>query len=509
MNKILKEKIAESLTSVLPITIIVFLLSIFISPMDLGTLVMFFVGAVLLIVGMGFFQLGADIAMMPLGEGIGVELVERRRLWMVIVVGFLTGLMITLAEPDLWVMAEQVSGVPNMILILAVSVGVGIFLVVAICRILFRVPLSYLLIGFYVLIFILSLFVPKEFVSVAFDSGGVTTGPITVPFIMAIGLGLASVRSDKESGADTFGLVALCSVGPILSVLILGIIYNPTDAAYVAQEVHTVTHMRGVLEAFAVELPSYFLEVLVAVVPIASVLVILQLFTRRYSRQQLLKMGVGFLYTLIGLVMFLTGVNVGFVPVGSLIGSSIAGSSYAWLLVPLGMVIGYFTVAAEPAVQVLNRQVEEVSGGAITANAMQRSLSIGVSLSLGLSMIRVLTGISIYWFLVPGYAIALLLTFFVPKIYTSIAFDSGGVASGPMTSTFLLPLAIGSCLGAGGNVMVDAFGVVAMVAMTPLIVIQLMGLAAGRKERYGDEGETLALPEGEDIIEYEEVTDNA
>lgn len=509
MNPKLKEKIHEALTSVLPITIIVFILSIFLQPMELGTIVMFFVGSLLLIVGMGLFQLGADMAMMPLGEGIGAELVKTKKPWLVAVISFLMGMIITLAEPDLWVLAEQVSGVPNMVMIMTVAIGVGVFLLIAVLRVLLQVPLSWLLMVFYAIVFILSAFVPKEFLAVAFDSGGVTTGPITVPFIMAMGVGLASVRGDKDSGSDTFGLVALCSIGPIVAVMILGICYNPTDAAYVQAEIANVTTMRDVLHEFAVELPAMFGEVAIAIVPIAAVLCIFQLLSRRYTGRQLKRMAVGLAYTLVGLVLFLTGVNVGFVPVGSLIGSVIASSKYKWVLVPLGMVIGYFVVAAEPAVHVLNRQVEDVSGGTISAKAMQQGLSIGVAISLGLSMVRVLTGISIYWFLIPGYAIALILTRFVPPMYTGIAFDSGGVASGPMTSTFLLPLAIGACIGAGGNIMTDAFGIVAMVAMTPLIVIQLMGLAAGRKERRAEDASIPALPSGEEIIEYEEVTDNA
>lgn len=195
----------------------------------------------------------------------------------------------------------------------------------------------------------------------------------------------------------------------------------------------------------------------------------------------LIRICIGLLYTYVGLVLFLTGVNVGFMPAGSFLGQILAGLNCRFIIIPIGMLIGFFIVKAEPAVYILMKQVEELTDGAIPGRALQKSLSIGVSVSIGLAMIRVLTGISILWLVIPGYAIALIMSFFVPKIFTAIAFDSGGVASGPMTATFLLPFAMGACLAVGGNVVTDAFGVVAMVAMTPLITIQGLGLVYQRK----------------------------
>lgn len=476
MNKKLKEKINEALSSVLPITVIIFLLSISFVPIPIGTTIMFLVGASMLIVGMGFFSLGADIAMLPMGEGVGAELFRMRRLWLVLLVSFLIGFFITIAEPDLQVLAHQVSSIPNMTLVLTVAVGVGAFLVVAILRILLKISLGQLLLALYLLLFCVSYFTPTNFVPVAFDSGGVTTGPITVPFIMTIGVGLAAVRSDKNSQDDSFGLIALCSVGPILAVMLLGIVFRPTDASYAAVLVPEVLTTRDVAVQYAQQLPAFTKEVSLAFAPISIFFFIFQAFSRHFSKRQIAKIIVGFIYTFIGLVLFLTGVNVGFIPVGHLLGSVIAAAKYKWALLPLGALIGYYIVAAEPAVHVLNKQVEEVSNGAISQKAMRLSLSVGVAISLALAMLRILTGISIYCLLIPGYAIALLLTFFVPKIFTGIAFDSGGVASGPMTSTFLMPFAIGACESLGGNVLTDAFGVVAMVAMTPLITIQIMGM---------------------------------
>lgn len=502
MNEKLKEKIRESLSSVLPITIIVLLLSITLVPLEVGTLVLFLTGAVLLIVGMGFFQLGAEMAMTPLGQGVGGRLIKSNRVLLIALISFVLGVFITIAEPDLQVLANQVPAIPNQILIWTVAVGVGVFLIVAVLRILFHISLSNMLMTLYILLFALSFFSPDTFTAVAFDSGGVTTGPMTVPFIMALGVGLSAARSDREGASDSFGLVALCSIGPVAMVLLLGIFYNPSDTSYIATEIPGVFTTQDVIRQFVTALPQYTLEVAVSILPVAGVFVIYQLFTRSYHKRQLLRMIVGFIYTIFGLILFLTGVNVGFAPVGSLLGSGIAGSTFKWLLIPIGIVIGYYIVKAEPAVQVLNKQVETLTGGTITHKMMNTALSIGVACAVALAMLRVLTGVNIYWIIIPGYILALILSRFVPSVFVGIAFDSGGVASGPMTSTFLLPLAMGACSAVGGNVMTDAFGVVALVAMAPLIAIQIMGLIYMRKSS-GVSGMEEALAD-EDVVDIEE-----
>lgn len=476
ISKKLKEKWQEAVSAVLPIIGIVLLLCFGVAPISPSILLCFLMGAVLLLVGMMFFTLGAEVAMSPMGERIGTCLTRSKKLWLVLGLSFLLGFIITISEPDLQVLAQQVPAVPNMVLILSVACGVGVFLVVAFMRMLFGILLPPLLLVFYTIIFVLAFFVPKDFLSVAFDSGGVTTGPMTVPFIMALGIGISSIRSDRHATDDSFGLVALCSIGPILAVMILGMIYNPQEAAYVPPVIPEIEDSVQLWHLFAVELPTYMKEIAIALLPIFLFFLVYQMLVLKLSKKALTKILVGLVYTYIGLVLFLTGVNVGFMPAGNYLGQKIAGLSQPWMLIPIAMVMGYFIVKAEPAVYVLNKQVEEITDGAISAKAMGLGLSIGVAVSLGIAMIRVLTGISILWFLIPGYAIALTISFFVPKIYTAIAFDSGGVASGPMTAAFLLPLAQGACVTLGGNIVTDAFGVVAMVAMTPLITIQVMGL---------------------------------
>ena len=481
---IFREKISEALASVLPITGIVLLLSISIVPMDPGVLALFLFSAIALVGGMALFTVGADMSMSPLGEGIGVEMSRSKHLLPKILVCFTLGLLITIAEPDLQVLAEQVPSVPNMVLILSVAIGVGFFMVISLLRTRFHIRLSYLLMGFYAIVLVLAIFAPDSFVPTAFDSGGVTTGPITVPFIMAFGAGMAAIGSNHSE--DSFGLVALCSVGPILSVLMLSIFYKPDASEYVPTPIAEIETTKDAFIEIARAIPHYAQEMLIAFLPIVAVFILFQLFFRRFHGRELPKAIIGFVYTYIGLVLFLTGANVGFMPAGQLIGAELAGSDFSIILIPIGMLIGWFTVAAEPAVHVLKRQVEEISNGTITQRSIGVGLSVGVSISVGIAMLRVLTGIPIYPFMLAGYVLSLAISFFVPPLYTGVAFDSGGVASGPMTTTFILPFALGACAALGGNIMTDAFGVVAMVAITPLITIQCIGLAAElrRKSRH-------------------------
>ena len=472
----LLEKLNETLKAVLPIIAIVLVLCFTIAPLEPGILLAFLLGAVFLIVGMMFFTLGAEMSMTPIGENVGTSMTQTKKLWLMVFLTFILGFIVTISEPDLQVLAEQVPAVPNMVLVLSVAFGVGIFLVASLLRMLYNISLAHMLIVLYIIVFALAFLAPDEFVAVAFDSGGVTTGPMTVPFIMAFGIGISAIRSDERAEDDSFGLVALSSVGPILSVLVLSLIYRPDSAAYVPESIPEIGNSVELWHIFAEGLPEYMKEMAVSLLPIIVFFIIFQFVFRRVQKRMLIRIGVGMVYTYAGLFLFLTGVNVGFMPAGNYLGQVLADNPYKWVIVPIGMIIGYFIVRAEPAVFVLTRQVEDITSGTISAGAMSLSLSIGVAVSLGLAMVRVLTGISIFWFVIPGYAIALLLSFFVPKIFTAIAFDSGGVASGPMTATFLLPFAIGACTSVGGNIVTDAFGVVAMVAMTPLITIQILGL---------------------------------
>ena len=498
----LREKLDEALAAVLPIVGIVLILCLTIAPVTTSVLLAFLFGGVLLVIGNMFFTLGAELAMEPMGQHMGTQITKSRSLPLMLATGFLLGFLITVSEPDLQVLAGQVASIPNNVLIFSVAGGVGLFLVAALLRILLGVPLRVMLLGSYILVFILAAFAPSSFLAVAFDSGGVTTGPMTVPFIMAFGIGVSAIRSDRKAADDSFGLISLCSVGPIIAVLLLSLIFRPESADYTETIVPNVSHSIELAELFTVAFPTYIKEIGSALLPIAAFFGVFQVTALHLGRNTLIRIGIGLLYTFIGLTVFLTGVNVGFMPAGTYLGQVLAGLSIRWIIVPIGMLIGYYIVKAEPAVYVLMRQVEELTNGAVAGSTLQRTLSIGVSVSIGLALTRVLTGWSIVYFILPGYAIAMLLSLVVPDIFTAIAFDSGGVASGPMTATFLLPFAMGACLAVGGDVVTDAFGVVAMVAMTPLIAIQLLGAAYRLKERHGKIAPPVAQDEFAQLDNY-------
>ena len=474
-------KIREALVSALPITAIVYIVALLpwfdFSSLELIT---FGISAVLLILGIGFFNMGADLAMTPMGSSVGAGLSKQRKLWLLLSVCFVLGLLITVAEPDLQVLANQVSSVMNgTLLIYTVGFGVGAFLLVAILRIVFHRRLSNILMLFYMLLFALALLLAVneklDLLPMAFDSGGVTTGPITVPFIMALGVGISGVLGDRHSKENSFGLVALCSIGPILAVLLLGL-FSSGDLNYPEP---SYPMSSNILASFSHAARVVAVNVGKALGLIVVFFIICQFAFLRLRKRQLLRIGMGVFFTYVGLVMFLTAVEVGFMPVGYKLGISIAQVNH-WFLIPVGLVMGILVVLAEPAIHVLNQQVEQITSGYVTKRSMLIGLCIGVGAAIMLSAIRIVFDFSITYYIIPGYFISLGLALFVPAVYTAIAFDSGGVASGPMTSGFILPFAIGACVGVQGAdaVLRDAFGVVALVAMTPLITIQLLGFKA-------------------------------
>ncbi len=479
---ILMEKIKESVASILPVALIILVLALTITPLPNAVFISFLFGTFIMIFGMGLFTLGVDKSMMPMGEHVGATITKSKKLWLIIFVSLFIGTLITASEPDLTVLAETVPTIDTTAFILAVSVGVGVFLVLAVLRIVFAMKLRYLLFISYGIIFILAAIVSPDFLAVAFDAGGVTTGPLTVPFIMAMGVGISSISADKNG--DSFGLMALCSAGPIIAVLVLGLVYRADSGTYVPDELVDFANSREFGFVFLEEIPHKLLEVATGLFPVVIFFFIFQLIFNRVSLDKCFRLLVGVIYTYVGIVLFLTGVSIGFLPVATTIGENLvstADGALKWLIIPIGMLLGYFIVLAEPAVHVLEKQVEEVTVGAIPGKMLKVGMSIGVSIAVGLAMFRALTGLSILWFVGIGYALALGLSFVVPEIFTSIAFDSGGVASGAMTSTFLMPLAIGATYAnmeatGKGNIMTDAFGVIAMVALLPPITIQILGL---------------------------------
>ena len=480
---ILLEKLKEAATSVIPVMGLVWLLHCTAAPLG-DELARFLAGGALLILGLAVFLLGAEIGVVPVGQRAGSALTSRRNLGLLLGAGFVIGFFITVAEPDVHVLAQQVSaadpGISRLMLVGMMAFGVGLFVAVALWRIVFQVPLRLLLLVFYGLVFACAAFVSPAFLGVAFDAGGATTGPMTVPFIMALGVGVAAVRGHAGRN-DSFGLIGLASIGPVLSILILGFLHKGGGAAAPAA---AEAGESGLFWHFLALVPETALEVGMALAPLAALFAAFRIFLlKKMTTTRLVRVIMGLIYTFLGLVCFFVGVKGGFIPAGALLGKIVAVSHAAWFLAATGVALGALAVLAEPAVWVLTAQVEEVSGGSIPSRVILITLCIGVALAVGLAMLRVAGGLSLWFFLLPGYALALGLTLVCPPMFTAIAFDSGGVASGPMASTFILAFALGASGGLGGNPATDAFGVIALIAMTPLIAIQALGIIYGRLER--------------------------
>lgn len=489
MNKILLEKIKDALRSILPVVIVIFIVSLFVGVPG-RELAEFGFGALILILGVILFSLGADTSMMPIAQKIGQVLTEKRKLFLLIFVVFIIGFLIAIAEPTLWVLADQFQAIPTSTLLVSVAVGVGTIVVIALLRIIFQFNLSYILLIGYGLIFILSFLVPSDFVPVAFDSGGVSTGPITVPFIMALGLGVAASRGDKGSHDDSFGLVGITLIGPVVAVLILAL-FHGTDALGDSEAL-----------SFGAYFIKFIKDIAIALLPFILFFITFQIFGFKFSKRVVMRIVIGFIYTYFGLVLFLTGANAGFLSVGGFIGGTIASYKYKFLLIPVGMLFGFTIVAAEPTVIVLTKQVEEVTSGAISRKVMNISLSVGVSLAVGLACLRILLGFNILYILIPGYLFVIAASFYVPKLFTAIAVDSSACATGAMTASFLVPFAIGAAEAIGGNVLANSFGIIGIITISPFLTLQVVGLIY----RFKSQHKKIEPAVGKDeIIELSEV----
>ena len=486
MHSNFKAKFEESAVSVVPVILIVLILNFTIAPLDDGQVPRFLIGGLLLIVGLAIFLVGADLGMVPFGQKVGSSLTNLRRLAPILLAAFAIGFAVTIAEPDVQVLANQVTsvlpGIDKSRLLMAIAGGVGFFVLIGILRMIFQMSLRLMLFVSYCLVFVICSLVEPTFVGIAFDSGGATTGPVTVPFIMAMGLGVAATAKKKEGDDNGFGLVGLASIGPIAAVAVIGLTaegglsadLDSGAAAEASEPISVAAHFLRLV-------PHTSYEIAMALLPIVLIFLFFQIVLLKLPRQQAKRMMMGFFYTFVGLVIFMIGVNGGFSPVGQSLGIAL-GRSGAAALIPVGLILGAVVVCAEPAVWILTEQVENLSGGHIRRRIMLAALSLSVALAVVLGMIRVVTGLSIWYIILPGYILALLLTRFCPPLFTAVAFDSGGVASGPMSTTFVLSLTLGASISCGGNPATDAFGMVAMIAMAPLVTIQLLGLIFKYKE---------------------------
>ena len=512
------EKIKEALRSALPIALIILFLSFTICPLPNDIFIAFVIGTCLLVVGLGLFSLGAELSMERIGAHIGTNLTRSRRILTIAVISLIVGVLITISEPDLHVLAGY-TGDQKFSFILAVAAGLGIFLVVAVFRIILKIKFKYILAvgyGAIILLSIIAYLIDPTFLAIAYDAGGVTTGAMSVPFVMSIGVGIAAITTQNEEDDASFGLMAVCSIGPILSILIMGLAGGFKNISYTPHPLPEFLNSKEMGFSFVSAMPSIIKDVLMGLLPIIAFFLIYQLFTERIQKKELLQIFIGAGYIFVGMLLFLVGVNVGFMPVGSYLGETFANLPYAWIVIPTGMVIGFCMTYAEPAVGVLNKQVEEATSGTIPAKVIPMAMALGVSVAAGIAMTRALTGIPILPFLLVGYISAVVLSFHCPNVFSTIAFDAGGVASGVMAATFLLPLSIGVCSARNATpsmIMVDAFGTIALVAMMPTISIQLVGLIykiklSHSKTAIADDTDILIIEGiGEDTIPTKSTTD--
>ena len=509
------EKIKGSCASVMPIALITLFLSFTICPLPNDIFLAFVIGTCLLIVGLGLFDLGAELSMSRIGGHIGVNLTKSKNIAAIAVISLIVGVLITISEPDLHVLSGY-TGDQKFIFILAVAIGLGISLVFAVMRIIFNVKMRYVLLGGYGMVLLLTVIAyikDPTFLAIAYDSGGVTTGAMSVPFVMSIGAGIAAIASEKSDDDNSFGLMAICSIGPIIAILLMGLMGGFKNISYTPSTIPSFTNSQEMGISFISKIPHVIKDVLMGLLPIIAFFLIYQFFTARVNKKDMTQIFIGAGYTFVGMVLFLVGANVGFMPIGSYLGETFGRMDGKWIIVPIGMIIGFCMTYAEPAVSVQEKQVEEATSGLIPRKILPLMMGLGVAISSGIAMVRALTGISILPFLIIGYIIAVALTFFCPGIFTSIAFDAGGVASGVMAATFMLPLSIGLCNSRGATsteIMIDAFGTIALVAMTPTISIQLLGIVFKYKQNKSgeavvDDSEIINLSALENIDEdYED-----
>ncbi len=479
---VLLDKFKEVLFAVLPITLIVLFLNFTITPLEPIFLIRFIIGAVLIILGLSIFLFGVDIGVTPIGVLLGSLIIKSSKILVIVIAGLLLGFFISIAEPDLQILAEQVNMVTSGMvskfsIVVVVSIGISIMMTLGVLRIIYNIPLYKFLTLTYIIIFGLALFTSSEFLAISFDASGATTGAMTVPFILALSMGVSSLKKDsKASEKDSFGLVAIASTGAILAVMIMSIISKTDEISGVLE--YNISKDASIFEPFIHKFPIVVSEIFLALTPIIIIVIIVKLFTSSISKRAFRKIMKGMLYTFIGLILFLVGVNAGFMDVGSMVGFNIASLDNKVYLIVIGFILGFVTVLAEPAVYVLTHQIEDVTSGYVKRRLVILSLSIGIGFAVALSMLRILIPeIKLWHYLLPGYIISIILTYFVPKLFVGIAFDSGGVASGPMTATFILAFAHGAAEAIeGADVLIDGFGMIAMVALAPLIALQILGL---------------------------------
>lgn len=470
------DKCKESTISIVPFFAIIMILYLVFLPFNIFAFLAILIATIVMILGMSAFNIGVDMSTMKMGGYVGSHLSKSRKLSFMAILSFILGFIVTIAEPDLMVLAEQVPGLSSKwVILITVSAGTGIFLLLSTIRTIFRLNMKVILITSYVIILILSMFAGDSFLPLAFDTFGVTTGTISVPFIMAFGLGICAVRTGKNNQEDGFGLIALASIGPVIAVLILGI-FVKTQGVVTSDTVEMVNSARQMGQSFGLTIVSYLRDVFIVILPILGIFLIYNFMYLKLPKSSLLRIFVGTIYCYFGLVIFLTGVSCGYLPTANILGYTIVNQGYKWLLIPISLVIGFFLIFAEPAVHVLNKQVEDITGGVIKRRTMLIGISIGVSIAMLIVVLRAIFEINFLYIMLPIVIVLIVLTLHCPSLFTSIAFDSGGAAAGSLSASFILPFVVGVCKALSIDSMLYAFGTIAIISMLPTIVIEIMGI---------------------------------
>lgn len=485
-----KEKLQEVLLSVIPIALIVIVLNFTLVPLDSQLFLRFIIGTVFIILGLVFFLIGVDLGITPLGNLVGTTIAKSNKILIIIVSGLVLGFFVSIAEPGLIVLSNQVDlvtagQISSMSILIVVSIGLALLLTVGLLRILYNIKLNRMLSIIYLIVFILAIFTSPEFLAISFDASGATTGILAVPFILALASGVAKLKKDSTAAEeDSFGLVALASAGAIIGVMILSILKGHTEYTTIA---HAIPESVSIIKSFIDNLPLVFRESIFSILPLLVIFILLQKIAFKMNKRSFRRIVVGFIYSFIGLILFLLGVNAGFMDVGSMIGSTIASMENDIILVIVGFFLGVVTILAEPAVHVQTKQIEEVTSGYVNRKAVLFALSLGVGIAIALSMIRItVPGLKLWHYLLPGYIIAFTLSFIVPNLFVGIAFDAGGVATGPMTTTFILAFTQGAADAVGpASILIDGFGMIATVAMMPIISLQILGFVFHLKSKKG------------------------
>ncbi len=477
----IKEKFKEVIATVLPISLLVIILNFTFIPLEADLFKRFLLGAVFILLGLTIFLIGVDLGITPMGDSFGHAAVKSGKLSVIAIMGLVLGFVISIAEPDLHILADQVGDVTLGVvskssLVMLVSMGVAVLISLGMVRIVKVFSLKTFLLITYGVILVLGILADQFFLAISFDASGATTGALTVPFLLALSAGASAINKDSQkSEEDSFGLVGIASAGAIIGALVLGMLGSPSFGDVPD---YAAASEAGVISHFIHEAPIVAKEIIIALLPIIVIYTICNLVFFHNSKRANARVATGCVLTFVGLVIFLVGVNSGFMDVGRYIGRVLATEHSKTFIVAIAFLMGILTILAEPAVHVLTNQIEAVTAGSIKKSVVLMTLSIGVGIAVALSILKILVpGMRLWHVLLPGYILTFIIMRKVPNLFVGIAFDSGGVASGPMTATFILAYAQGVAASTpSADLLIDGFGTIAMVAMTPLIALQILGL---------------------------------